>query len=233
MASKQQIPAPPPPALDLGFVDEVVKQLGGGRRAGDPHPAGAASPLPLSARCGAAPGLRTHRHRARHPGRGLDVLRAVPPPADGPPSRQGLRRHRLSHPRRGGYPRVTCANTSISPMARTPTRTALFTVEKVFCVGCCTLAPVVQIDDNQLRPPDPRQGAGDVGRFPAPEERERKRRQRRRAGSNGRQPRPRVRSASASIPAVWPAVAARPMRRCRPPWRADISTPPSNASAAW
>ncbi len=52
----------------------------------------------------------------------------------------------------------------------------VFTVEKVFCVGCCTLAPVVQIDDDSFGNLTREAAPGMLGDFLRREERERKRR---------------------------------------------------------
>ena len=43
----------------------------------------------------------------------------------------------------------------------------LFTVQKVACLGCCSLAPVMRVDDRRLRPRRRRNRGADAGEVPA------------------------------------------------------------------
>ncbi len=89
----------------------------------------------------------------------------------------------------------------------------LFTVQKVACLGCCSLAPVVRIDDRVYGHVAGETAGRVAGEVPARRKRSararRPRPQRRPSAQAARRRRARSRSASGSAPAAWPAAAPR------------------------
>jgi NADH:ubiquinone oxidoreductase subunit F (NADH-binding)/NADH:ubiquinone oxidoreductase subunit E/Pyruvate/2-oxoacid:ferredoxin oxidoreductase delta subunit len=150
MASKQQISTQPPaPAIDLSLVDEVVKRLGGGGEQAIPI---------LQA-------LQAHyRYLPDAALRRVCELTGIPPATlAGVASFYAQFRHRPM----GRHHVKVCDGTACHIHGAENIHEALrhhlhlaanedtdangtFTVEKVFCVGCCTLAPVVQINDTSI-----------------------------------------------------------------------------------
>ncbi len=106
----------------------------------------------------------------------------------------------------------------------------LFTVEKVVCLGCCTLAPVVQIDGVTYGGDDfPSRGRG-AGRFSRPASGA----ARRRPGAGGARPASRwARSASAWARAASPREAARSTRPSSGRLPPAAPRPCSRRWAAW
>ena len=106
------------------------------------------------------------------------------------------------------------APTADSRAATTPTPTAQFTIQKVACLGCCTLAPVIQIDGVTYGGIDtyiawsPR-----CSTIFSPSARQRRRRAAGAAGRAGRAKGRWARSASAWARAASPREAARSIRR--------------------
>ena len=153
--------------LDLTFVDQTVERLGRRRRRGDSDPPGDPGALPLPAARGAGAGLRDDRDHAR--GRSRACRPSTRSSATG---------------RSGGTSSSVCHGTACHVKGAELIQDAferrleiadgddtdaagLFTIEKVACLGCCTLAPVVQIDGvtyGQLTPTTVRRRAG---RLPA------------------------------------------------------------------
>ena len=150
-------------------------------RGRDPDPAGDPAPLPLlAAECPAAR-LRADRHHAgRHHGR-LDVLHALSPPAGRPAHDPRVPGDGVPREGRGAGARCRGAALGARSLARTRTRAGEFTVQPVACLGCCTLAPVVQIDDVTYGRVTPRSVPAACDARPCG-------RQRRRARSRSRRP---------------------------------------------
>lgn len=147
MANKSQIP--PVPELDLSFVDEVVARLGGGHEQAIPI---------LQA-------LQLHyRYLPDAVLRRVCELTHIPPATlAGVSTFYAQFRHRPM----GQHHVKVCDGTACHIQGADDIHEALckhlkigagedtdndgvFTVEKVFCVGCCTLAPVVQIQETSF-----------------------------------------------------------------------------------
>ncbi len=87
------------------------------------------------------------RHPARPDLRRGDLLRAVPAAAGRQEPDPGLPRHGLPRQRAPTRsPRRSKTRSAISNGETTPDR--LFTLETVSCLGCCSLAPVIMVDDS-------------------------------------------------------------------------------------
>ena len=175
MASKQQILSTPPSDPDLSFVDEVIARLGGHEEQAIPI---------LQA-------LQAHYRYLPDAAlrRVCELTGITPATLDGVSTFYAQFRHRPM----GRHHVKICNGTACHIRGAEDLHESLckhlhldagedtdsngeFTVEKVFCVGCCTLAPVVQIDETSF---------GHLTRDTAPkmlddflrrEERERKRR---------------------------------------------------------
>ena len=174
MASKLQI-VPPPAALDLGFVDEVVKRLGGTDEQAIPI---------LQA-------LQVHyRFLPDAALRRVCELTGIPPATlAGVSTFYAQFRHRPM----GRHHVKVCNGTACHIQGAEDIHESLckhlhigegedtdkegiFTVEKVFCVGCCTLAPVVQINDASYAHLTREKAPKMLDEFLRREQRERKRR---------------------------------------------------------
>ncbi|MCX6867289.1 MAG: NAD(P)H-dependent oxidoreductase subunit E, partial [Verrucomicrobia bacterium] len=146
MASKQQIITAPPSDPDLSFVDEVITRLGGHEEQAIPI---------LQA-------LQAHyRYLPDAALRRVCKLTGITPATlDGVSTFYAQFRHRPM----GRHHVKICNGTACHIRSAEDLHESLckhlhlaagedtdsngeFTVEKVFCVGCCTLAPVVQIDE--------------------------------------------------------------------------------------
>ena len=178
MASKLQIPSPPPPDIDLAFVDDVVRRLGGGHEQAIPI---------LQA-------LQSYyRYLPDAALRRVCELTGIPPATlAGVATFYAQFRHRPM----GRHHVKVCNGTACHIRGAEDIHESLckhlhleagedtdadgnFTVEKVFCVGCCTLAPVVQINDTSFAHLTREKAPGMLQDFLRQEERERKRRHRR------------------------------------------------------
>ena len=149
MASNPQIPSPPALDLDLAFVDDAVRRLGGGHEQ-------------------AIPILQTlqahYRYLPDAALRRVCELTGIPPATlAGVSTFYAQFRHRPM----GRHHAKVCNGTACHIHGAEYIHESLrqhlhleggedtdaagnFTVEKVFCVGCCTLAPVVQINDTSF-----------------------------------------------------------------------------------
>ena len=149
MASKSQTAPPPPTDLDLSFVDEVVARLGGTAEQAIPilqalqvHyrylPAAAMqrvcelTVIPAATLAGVATFYAQFRHRPL----GEHHVKVC----DG----TACHIHGAEH-----VHEALCQHLQLGAGEDTAKDNS-FTVEKVFCVGCCTLAPVVQINDDNF-----------------------------------------------------------------------------------
>ena len=175
MASKQQTPSPPTTAIDLSFVDEVVGRLGG---SGD-------QAIPI------LQALQAHyRYLPDAAMRRVCDLTGIPPATlAGVSSFYAQFRHRPM----GRHHVKVCDGTACHihgaediheslckhlhlADGEDTDKDGIFTVEKVFCVGCCTLAPVVQINETSFAHLSREKAPKMLDEFLRAEERERKRR---------------------------------------------------------
>ncbi len=176
MASKLQISPPPAAALDLSYVDDVVSRLGGT----------AEQAIPI------LQALQVHyRYLPDAAMRRVCELTGIPPATlDGVSTFYAQFRHRPM----GRHHVKVCNGTACHIQGAEDIHESLckhlhigegedtdkdgiFTVEKVFCVGCCTLAPVVQINDDSYAHLTREKGPKMLDDFLRREQRESKRRQ--------------------------------------------------------
>ena len=160
---------------------------------GDPDPPGDPGPLPLPARRGPAARLRADRDHAGPDRRRVQASTRSSVGRRSGSTYQGLPRHRLPRRGRAADHRGAPPPLGIAPSADTDSPTASSPSMTVACLGCCSLAPVMMIDEQTVGRLTPRRAPARRSNVPRGE-----------AGDVSA-PRRRSRSASVSAPAGLPA----------------------------
>ena len=133
--------------LDLSCIEEMVAECGTRRDAVIPILQAIQHHYRYLPQSRSAARLRVDRHHAgRHHGR-LDVLHSLSAPAGRPAHDPRLSGHGLPCEGMRSWCRTPWRCTWDSKPGQDTDAAGEFTVQSVACLGCCTLAPVMQIDD--------------------------------------------------------------------------------------
>ena len=133
--------------LDLTFVDQIVAKVGTGQEKVLEILQAIQGHYGYLPNRGIAACVRVDGDHAGLDRRSFHVLRPVPASARRPAHHPRLRGDRLPRQRvRPGLWRSSAGTCEI-PEGEDTDAQKLFTVEKIACLGCCTLAPAVQIDE--------------------------------------------------------------------------------------
>jgi NADH-quinone oxidoreductase subunit F len=149
MTSRHQIPPPAAPVIDLSFVDEVVERYGCGNEQAIPILQALQEHyryLPDAAlrrvceltviQPATLAGVSTFYSQFRHRPMGRHHVKVCNGTACHIHGAEDIHE-------------ALCKHLHLDPGEDTD-KDGIFTIEKVFCVGCCTLAPVVQIHDTSI-----------------------------------------------------------------------------------